>query len=302
MKILISDPIHSDGVNLLRSEGFEVDEKFDLSKEELKKAIGDYEAIIVRSKTKMTKEIIEAGNKLKVIGRAGVGLDNVDKEAAEKKGIKVINTPDVSTSSVAELVFGFIISMARHIPKATESIKKGEFDKEKFSGMEVAGKTIGIIGVGRIGYAVAKRAEAFEMKVIGYDPYVNSSDKIKMVDLETILRDSDIITVHVPLTDQTKHMISNKEINKMKKGVLLINAARGGIIDEEAVKDGLDRGIIGGIALDVFESEKPFKSVLLPYDNFVGTPHIGAQTEEAQKRAGIEIAKKVLNELKNLNR
>lgn len=302
MKILVSDPIHTEGIEILRKAGYEVHENFDLSKDQLKNIIKDYDAIIIRSKTKMTKEIIEAGINLKVIGRAGVGLDNVDKEFAETKGIKVINTPDVSTTSVAELVMGYIISIARHIPQATESLKKGEFEKEKFSGIELAGKTIGIIGTGRIGTAVAKRAKCFEMNVIGYDPYVKYSDTIKMVDFETLLKESDVITVHVPLTDITRHMISNDEIKKMKKGVILVNAARGGIIDEEAVKKGLEDETLGGIALDVFESEKPFRSVLTAYDNFVGTPHTGAQTEEAQKRAGIEVAKKVLEQLNKMKR
>lgn len=302
MRILVTDPIHSDGIELLRKAGHEVVESFDLNREQLKLAIKDYDAIIIRSKTKMTKEVIEAGKNLKVIGRAGVGLDNVDKEAAETRGIKVINTPDVSTTSVAELVMGYIISIARHIPQATESLRKGEFEKEKFSGFELAGKTMGIIGTGRIGMAVAKRAKCFEMNVIGYDPYVKYSESIKMVDLDTILKASDIITVHVPLTDITKHMISKNEVRKMKKGVILVNAARGGIFDEEAIKEGMDDGIIGGIALDVFESEKPFKSGLTSYDNFVGTPHTGAQTEEAQKRAGIEVAKKVLEHLNEIRR
>ncbi len=297
MKILVSDPIHSEGTEMLRKAGHEVDEKFELSKDQLKSIIKNYDAIIIRSKTKMTKDIIEAGVNLKVIGRAGVGLDNVDKEYAESRGIKVINTPDVSTISVAELVMGYIISLSRHIPQATESLKKGEFEKEKFSGIELAGKTIGIIGTGRIGTAVAKRAKCFEMNVIGYDPYVKYSDTINMVDFETLLKESDVITVHVPLTDVTTHMISNEEIKKMKKGVILVNAARGGILDEEAIKKGLDERIIGGIGLDVFESEKPFKSVLTSNYNFVGTPHTGAQTEEAQKRAGMEVAKRVLEEL-----
>jgi D-3-phosphoglycerate dehydrogenase len=300
MKVLVSDPIHSDGIEMLRKAGYEVNENFDLSKEQLKSLIRDYDVIIVRSKTKLTKDVIEAGKKLKVIGRAGVGLDNVDKQAAEIQGIKVINTPDVSTTSVAELVMGYIISLARHITRATESLRRGEFEKEKFSGIELAGKTIGIIGTGRIGMAVAKLARCFEMTVIGYDPYVKHSDTINTVELDTLLRNSDVITVHTPMTDDTKHMISNDEIKKMKRGVILVNAARGGILDEEAIRNGLVEGIIGGVALDVFESEKPFRSILTTYDNFIGTPHTGAQTEQAQKRAGIEVARKVLEQLNEI--
>ncbi|MDP8012231.1 MAG: hydroxyacid dehydrogenase [Thermoplasmata archaeon] len=300
MKVLITDHIHQEGIKLLRNSGFSVDEKYDLSKDDLKKIIGNYEALIVRSKTKVTREVIEAGNKLLVIGRAGVGLDNIDVNAAKEKNIKVINTPDVSTVSVAELVMGFMISAARFIPQATESLKKGEWEKEKFMGMELSGKTLGIVGLGRIGKALAKRAMAFDMTVIGYDPYVKSDENIKMVDLETLLKNSDFISFHVPLTDETKHMISSKEIEKMKKGVILINAARGGILDEIAIKKGMDEGIIKAVCLDVFESEKPFNTILTSEENFIGTPHIGAQTEEAQQRAGIEISKKIIEFLKGI--
>jgi len=236
MKILITDHIHPEGIKLLRNSGFEVDENYDLNKEDLKKIIGNYEALIVRSKTKVTREIIEAGQKLLVIGRAGVGLDNIDVNAAKERNINVINTLDVSTVSVAELVMGFMISAARYIPQATVSLKKGEWEKEKFMGNELSGKNLGIVGVGRIGKALAKRARAFDMNVFGYDPYVKNDENIRIVDLDTLLRTSDFISFHVPLTDETRHMISFKEIEKMKKGVILINAARGGILDENAVK------------------------------------------------------------------
>ncbi|MGC8663962.1 MAG: hydroxyacid dehydrogenase [Thermoplasmata archaeon] len=302
MKILITDHIHPEGIKLLRNSGFEVDENYDLNKEDLKKIIGNYEALIVRSKTKVTREIIEAGQKLLVIGRAGVGLDNIDVNAAKERNINVINTPDVSTVSVAELVMGFMISAARYIPQATVSLKKGEWEKEKFMGNELSGKNLGIVGVGRIGKALAKRARAFDMNVFGYDPYVKNDENIRIVDLDTLLRTSDFISFHVPLTDETRHMISFKEIEKMKKGVILINAARGGILDENAVKEGMEKGIIRAICLDVFESEKPFSSVLTGEDNFIGTPHIGAQTDEAQQRAGLEISKKVIEYLKSVKR
>jgi len=223
--------------------------------------------------------------------------DNIDTKSAAEKNIKVINTPDVSTVSVAELVIGFMVAAARFIPQATDSLKRGEWEKEKFMGTELAGKTLGIIGVGRIGNAVAKRAKAFDMNVIGYDPYVKNSQEIKLVDFDVLLKTSDFITVHTPLTDETKHLISINEIKNMKKGVTVINAARGGIIDENALKYGLDNGIIRAVCLDVFESEKPFRSVLTDEYNFIGTPHIGAQTEEAQKRAGFEIAKKIVEYL-----
>ncbi len=302
MKILVTDPIHPDGLALLRNAGFDVDEKYDLDKDSLKEIIKNYDALIVRSKTKVTKDVIEAGQRLVAIGRAGVGLDNIDSKTATEKNIKIINTPNVSTVSVAELVIGFMISAVRYIPQATASLKKMEWDKEKFSGTELADKTLGIIGIGRIGSAVAKRAKSFDMKVIGFDPYVKQSKDIQIVDFDTLLRSADIISVHVPLTEETRHMISMNEVEKMKRGMIVINAARGGIIDENALAYGLENGIIRAVCLDVFESEKPFKSVLLNQYNFIGTPHIGAQTEEAQKRAGLEIARLISEYLKSVKK
>ena len=300
MKILITDHIHPEGIKLLRNSGFDVDEKYDCDKEDLKKIIENYDALIVRSKTKVTREIIESGKRLLVIGRAGVGLDNIDVNAAKEKNIKVVNTPDVSTISVAELVIGFMISAARYIPQATESLKRGEWEKEKYMGIELSGKNLGIVGIGRIGKAVAKRAKALDMNVFGYDPYVKNDENIKMVDFDTLLKISDFISFHVPITEETKHMVSVKEIEKMKKGVILINAARGGILDENAIKQGMEKGIVRAICLDVFESEKPFSSILTMENNFIGTPHIGAQTEEAQQRAGLEISKKIIEYLKSI--
>ena len=291
MRILIADQIHHEGISYLKSAGFDVAEKLDLRNDELMNEIPIYDALIVRSKTKVTKEIIQAGTNLLVIGRAGVGLDNVDVVSAKERNIKVLNTPDVSTTSVAELVMGFMISAMRHIPQATASIKSGEWKKERFAGKELAGKTLGIVGIGRIGNAVAKRAASFDMEVIGFDPYVNNSERIQSVNFDTLLSKSDVVSFHVPLTESTYHMLSLKEIRKMKKGVVIINASRGGIIDEEGLKQGLDEGIVGVVALDTFELEKPFSTVLAGYENFIATPHVGAQTEEAQRRAGIEIAK-----------
>ena len=291
MRILVADQIHHEGISYLKSAGFDVEEKLDLRNDELMNEIPIYDALIVRSKTKVTKEIIQAGTNLLVIGRAGVGLDNVDVVSAKERNIKVLNTPDVSTTSVAELVMGFMISAMRHIPQATASIKSGEWKKERFAGKELAGKTLGIVGIGRIGNAVAKRAASFDMEVIGFDPYVNNSERIQSVNFDTLLSKSDVVSFHVPLTESTYHMLSLKEIRKMKKGVVIINASRGGIIDEEGLKQGLDEGIVGVVALDTFELEKPFSTVLAGYENFIATPHVGAQTEEAQRRAGIEIAK-----------
>lgn len=299
MKILITDRIHNDGVVYLRDKGFEVDERLELKGNELIDIVPEYEVLIVRSKTKVTKEVIQAGKKLLLIGRAGVGLDNVDTSIAAEMNIKVLNTPDASTSSVAELVMGLMISAVRHIPQATASIRSGQWEKEKFSGSELLGKTLGVVGLGRIGMAVARRASAFEMKVIGFNPHEKHSEEVRNVGYEELLSESDFVTFHVPLTEKTHHMLTYEYIKKMKKGVVIINASRGGILDEGAIKRGLDEGIIGAIALDTFEKEKPFSTVLKGYDNFIATPHIGAQTKEAQKRAGVEIARAVADYLKN---
>ena len=300
MKILVTDQIHPEGISYIKSQGIEVDERLDLTDGDLKKIIGDYEGLIVRSRTKVTKEVIEASKQLLVIGRAGVGLDNVDANFANSRNIKVLNTPNVSTTSVAELVIGYMISAVRHIPQATTSIQAGQWEKERFLGTELAGKTLGIIGLGRIGNAVAVRAQAFEMKIIGYDPFVVNSEYVKVVDLDTLVRESDFITVHVPLTDDTHHMISTREVKKMKKGVILINAARGGILDEAAIDQGMREGIVSSVALDTFESEKPFKTILRGQENLIATPHVGAQTDEAQRRAGIEVGKVVVEYLKQV--
>ncbi|MCL5407976.1 MAG: hydroxyacid dehydrogenase, partial [Candidatus Thermoplasmatota archaeon] len=262
MKILVTDQLHTEGISYIKSQGIEVDERLDLTGEDLKRIIGDYEGLIVRSRTKVTKEVIEAGKKLLVVGRAGVGLDNVDTTFAIARNIKVLNTPNVSTTSVAELVIGYMISAVRHIPQATVSIQAGQWEKEKFFGTELAEKTLGIVGLGRIGNAVAIRARAFEMKIIGFDPFVANSEYVKVVDLDTLVRESDFITVHVPLTENTHHMISSREVKKMKRGVVLINAARGGILDEDAIDQGMKEGIVSSVALDTFESEKPFKTIL----------------------------------------
>lgn len=300
MKILITDKIDDDGVSYLRNAGLEVDEKLELNDGELKDIISGYQGLIVRSRTKVTGDVIRAATNLLVIGRAGVGLDNIDLPSANERKIKVLNTPDASSTSVAELVMGFMISAMRHIPQATESIKAGKWEKKKFSGTELSGKTLGIVGTGRIGMALAKRAAAFDMRIIGYDPIVKTSDKIELVSYDKLLSEADVISFHVPMTEDTHHMLSHEQIKKMKKGVVVINAARGGVVDEEAVKKGLEEGIIGAVALDTFESEKPFSTVLKDCDNFIATPHMGAQTKEAQKRAGTQMAKIVVDYLKTI--
>jgi D-3-phosphoglycerate dehydrogenase len=285
-----------EGVDMLkRIKEFEVDVKHKLPPEELKKIIKEYDALLVRSETKVTKEIIESADKLKLIGRAGVGLDNVDLSSASKRGIIVMNTPGGNTMSTAEHTMSLLLSLSRNIPQADASVKKGEWERKKFMGTELYAKTLGIIGLGRIGTEVTKRAISFGMKVIAYDPFL-SLDKakelgIESVELKDIIKRSDYITVHTPLTDETKHIIDKDAIKDMKQGVRIINCARGGILDELAVLEGINSGKIAGAAFDVYEKEPPVKdSPLFKCDKVVLTPHLGASTEEAQINVAVEIA------------
>ncbi len=297
MKVLITDPIAEEGKEILKNKGLEVIEKTGLSAEELKQEIKGKDAIIVRSATKVTREIINSADVLKVIGRAGIGLDNIDLEAAKEKGIKVLNTPGATSVSVAELTIGMMFACARHIARGTISLKEGRWEKKQLKGIELYGKTLGIIGMGKIGTEVAKRAKCLGMKVIFYDPYVQVSEYGEKVGLDTLYEKSDIISLHLPLTTETKHMISKSAFAKMKNGAILINCARGGIVDEEALYDALTTGKLYAAGIDVFEKEPAVGNKLFTLDNVVVTPHIGAQAKEGQKRAGIEIAEKVSKEL-----
>ncbi|MEE8360246.1 MAG: phosphoglycerate dehydrogenase [Candidatus Omnitrophota bacterium] len=294
IKILISDPLAEEGVKILKDEkSFVVDVKLKIPPEELKKIIKDYDGIVVRSETKLKKDIIDASN-LKVIGRAGVGLDNIDLEAATKKGIIVVNAPSGNTISTAEHAMSLLMAMSRNIPQANKDMKEGNWNRKKFMGVELYGKTLGIIGLGRIGAEVASRANSFKMNIIAYDPYLSEemAKKIKVdpVSLEELLKNSDYITVHTPITDKTKHMISEKEFKMMKRGVRIINAARGGIIDEAALLKALESKKVAGAALDVFEKEPPKDNPLMKIDNVIMTPHLGASTEEAQVNVAIDVA------------
>lgn len=301
MKILVTDPLSKEGIEILKKEKFVVDEKSKISHDELKKIIKDYDALIIRSGAKITADIIKASKKLKVIGRAGVGLDNVDCKAASKKGVIVMNTPGGNTISAAEHTMSLILALSRNIPQANLSIKKGEWNRKRFMGVELYEKTLGIIGLGRIGTEVAKRALSFGMKVIAYDPYL-TIDKakqldIELVDLKKLFVSSDYITVHTPLTDDTRHLISDRQIRQMKRGVRIINTARGGIIDEKALLKGIESGKVAGAALDVYETKPPAKNPLLESDKVIGTPHLGASTEEAQVNVAVEIAKQIVDAL-----
>ena len=302
-KVLISDSLSKEAVEILQKEKeFSVDVNTKLTPEELKKVIKEYDALVVRSSTKVTKDLIDAADKMKIIGRAGVGLDNVDVGAASKKGIIVVNTPAGNTISTAEHAFTMMLALSRNIAQADLSMKKGEWERKKFMGHEVYGKTLGIIGLGRIGTEVAKRALVFGMKVLAYDPYL-SMDKAKELGIEPasldeIYKNADYITVHTPLTDETRHMISEKQFAMMKKDVRLINCARGGIIDEDALAVALEAGKVAGAAFDVYEKEPPAKDMkLLKSDKVVLAPHLGASTEEAQANVAIEVAEIVRDAL-----
>ena len=305
MKVLVADPISEEAIDLMRREGLEVDVKTDISHEELIKIIPEYDALIVRSRTKVTREVIEAGKRLKIIGRAGVGVDNIDLKTATERGIIVVNAPGGNTISAAELTLGLIFAVARKIPQADRSVKAGKWERKKFMGMELRGKTIGIIGLGRIGYEVAKRVRALEMNILAYDPYVSEerakSVGAKLVSLEELLRNSDIVTIHVPKTKETENLISEKEFEIMKDGAILINAARGGIVNEKALYKALISGKLAGAGLDVYEKEPPDPdNPLLKLDNVVTTPHIGASTKEAQLSVGMIIAEELVNFAKGL--
>lgn len=302
MRILISDSLSEEGIQILKDAGFEVVYKPGLSVEELKKEIADVDGLIIRSGTKVTKEILESAKRLKVIGRAGTGLDNVDIATANEKGIVVMNVPGGNTLSAAEHTLALLFSLARKIPQANASVKEGKWERKKFMGVELNGKILGVIGLGRIGSIVAERALCMKMKVIAYDPFVTpdfaSKKGIELVSLEELLSRADFITIHTPLTKETYHLLNRDTLSKVKKGSYIINCARGGIIDESALYEALVSGHIAGAALDVFEKEPPDPdNPLLKLDNVIVTPHLGASTVEAQKVVAIEIAKQVVDYL-----
>ena len=296
-KILIADSISPLAIDELKKiSEFEVNVKTGMNEEELVKTIPPFDGIIVRSATKVTSRVIESAENLKIIVRAGIGLDNIDLEAAKKKGIKVANTPAATTISVAELTMGLMLSAVRNIAQANMSMKNHKWEKKLFSGTELYEKTLGIIGFGKIGKEVAKRALAFGMKVIAYDVIKIETDlNVKQVSLEELLLNSDIITLHIPLTEETKHLISEKEFNSMKDGVILINAARGGVVDEKALLNALNSGKVRAAAIDVWEKEPTDNFELVNHPNVIALPHLGASAKEGQARAGLE-AVKILKE------
>lgn len=300
-KILVSDKLSEEGLNILRQcKEFKVDVKTALKPEELKSIIKNYDALIVRSSTKVTKEVIEASN-LKVIGRAGVGLDNVDLNAATNKGIVVMNSPAGNTLSTAEHTMSLMLALSRNISPADKSIKSGQWDRSKFLGAELYNKTLGIIGLGRIGQAVAKRATSFGMKLIAYDPFLSKEVAgklcIELVELNKLFAESDYISCHVPLTQETKNLISSREISRMKKNVRIINCSRGGVVNEDDLAKALEEDKIAGVALDVYAKEPPQNLALVNFDKALLTPHLGASTQEAQVNVAVEIAEQVRDAL-----
>jgi D-3-phosphoglycerate dehydrogenase len=300
IKVLICDPIEDEGMQKLEGAGFTVDVKPTITSDELKKTVSNYNVLIVRSRTKATKEILEAGKQLKLVGRAGAGLDNIDLEAAEKKGVKVVNTPEAPAEAVAELTIGLILALARNIPSADKAMKEGKWTKKDLMGWELKGKILGTIGLGNIGERVAKLAKVFGVKILitkrtPPDPAILKELEAEFVPLHELLKRSDIITIHVPYSSQTHRMIGEKEFQLMKKGSYLINTSRGAIVDEKALFEALQSQRLGGAALDVYEVEPPTNWTLMQLPNVVCTPHIGAQTEEAQKTASVLIAEKIIN-------
>jgi len=298
-KILISDSLSQEGVEILKNYAdFQVDVKTGMLKEELLGCIDQYDALVVRSATKVTKDVLQKGKNLKVVGRAGVGVDNVDVDEATKLGIIVMNTPEGNTTATAELTIGMILALSRHIPQADKSMKEGVWEKKKYMGNEIFSKILGVIGLGRIGTQVAKKALGLGMVVMGYDKFKSPDlvikDGIEFAELEDIYRKADYITVHTTMTDETRNMISDKQFNMMKKGVRIINCARGGIINEEALGRALETGKVAGAAFDVF-SKEPIdpNHPLLKFPNVILTPHLGASTVEAQLGVSVAVARQI---------
>lgn len=302
-RVLVCDDLAEEGLALFAKEpALKIIVKTKLPIDELKKEVAQSDACIVRSGTQLTKEVIESGARLKVIGRAGVGLDNVDLEAASKKGIVVINTPGGNTVSAAEHTFCLLMSLARNIPLANDSLKAGKWERKKFTGVELCDKTLGVLGLGRIGTEVAKRAQAFGMRVIAFDPYLRAEKAneigVELVTVDTLVERADFITLHMPLTAENKNLIGEKQLKRMKKTARIINCARGGLVDEKALAQAVAAGTIAGAALDVFEEEPPAKDhPLMSLPQVIVTPHLGASTEEAQIAVSVDVAQSVADYL-----
>lgn len=297
---MVCDKLADDAIKIMKDAGLEVDIKIGQTEEEVAKNIKGYHAVIVRSATKIRKPAIEAADVLKVIARGGIGLDNIDVADAKAKGIQVINTPEASTRSVAELAIGLMFALARFIPQADASMKKGQWEKKAFEGTELAGKTLGIIGTGRIGKETGRIANLLGMTVIGWDKMVKTIDVnyMKLVDFDELLAKSDIISLHIPLDKAAGATLKDAEFAKMKQGVCIVNCARGGVVDEKALLDALNSGKVAKAAVDVYAKEPTDNMTLVNHPNVVCTPHLGASSKEGQKRVGKEVAEKIVAALK----
>lgn len=303
MKVLICDKVSEKGLEVFqRDPEIEVDVKLKLTEDEICEIVSVYNAIVVRSQTKITKKILDHAEQLKVVGRAGVGIDNIDVDAATLKGVVVVNTPDGNTISACEHTMAMMLSLARHIPQADQSLHQGEWNRSKYVGVELRNKTLGIIGYGKIGSEVGKRSKAFGMRILVFDPFINQEVAeragVEAVSLDTLLQESDFITVHMPLTAETRHMIGKEQFAQMKEGVRVLNVARGGIIDEAALYEALVEKKVAGAALDVYEKEPPTESPLFGLPEVIVTPHLGASTEEAQVHVAIDVAREILRVLR----
>jgi D-3-phosphoglycerate dehydrogenase len=299
--VLISDPLSAEGLRILREAGLEVAERPGLAPDALRAAMADCHALIVRSATQVTAAVIESAPKLEVIGRAGAGVDNIDVEAATRRGIVVMNTPGGNAVAACELTLALMLALARRVPQASARVRAGEWPRKSFTGAELQGKTLGIVGLGRIGSEVARRALAFGMQVLAYDPYVTEERarrlEVRLVELDELLATSDFITLHAPQNPQTERLLDAAAFARMKEGVCLINCARGGLVDEAALADALRSGKVAGAALDVFEREPPTGSPLLAFEQVIATPHLGASTHEAQDKVAVQIAEQVVEAL-----
>lgn len=294
MKILVCDPMETQAIERMRAAGLQVDVRDDITTEELPEVLPGYDGMVVRSRTKVRAPLIDCAPDLKVIVRGGVGLDTIDHEYARAKGITVMNTPLASSASVAEMAIGYMFMLARSLYQATSSMRASKWEKKKFEGVELGGKALGIVGIGNIGKEVAKRAQALGMTVIACDPFVEQYQGVELVALDELLGQSDYITFHLPKTKESANMIGAAQFAKMKNGVRIINCARGGIVDEEALYEAIVSGKVAGAALDVFAVEPLADSKLFTLDQVIGSPHIGAATKEAQARVGAEVADKMI--------
>jgi len=298
MKVLICDATAQDALDTISAAGIEVVDQPDVTPEELMESAAEYDVFVVRSRTKVREALIDAATNLKAIVRGGVGLDNIDVEYARSKGVQVLNTPTASTDAVAELAIGYIFALARNIPQMAASMKAGEWAKKSFKGKEIGGKTLGLVGAGRIAQATGSRARALGMSVVAYDPYVESADGIAMMSLEDVLSRADYLSLHVPHTDETHNIIGAEELAKAKDGVSIINCGRGGTLDENVLYAAIESGKVAGAALDVYAEEPSKGHKLYTLSQVIGSPHIGAGTSEASARVGAEVAKNVIGALK----